>query len=81
MEKYGKLLNDIERMISERSDGIEVSREINDQFWEDLGAHKKRMEEQITRTQQFEGKPEFQSEIQNADSIYEAARNYISKYE
>ncbi|WP_235297902.1 hypothetical protein [Portibacter marinus] len=80
MEKYDILLKDMQKMISEKGRGFETSKEINDQFWEDLGVHQQRMEEQVTKMKGLKGQPEFETEVNNAESIYEAARTYIAKY-
>lgn len=80
MEKYNNLLQEISLMISDKDKGYGVAREMNDEFWDELGTHRIRMEEQMGKITNLDGKPELRDELRNADSIYEAARTYIAKY-
>lgn len=76
---YDKLLGELQSMIDGRGKGSEVAAELNDQFWEELETHKNRMTEQVARLKNV-GDKDFEREYKQADSIYEAARNYLAKY-
>lgn len=67
-------------MLTDRGRGFESSQKMNDEFWEELGTHKQRMMEQMQNLERFEGNPELEAEMKNADSVYEAARTYLAKY-
>lgn len=77
-EDYKRLLEDINKMISDQERGYTVAQSMNDQFWEDLGTHRQRMQEQI-KTLESKTQP-LEEEMRTAESVYEATRNYISKF-
>ncbi|MDX1684768.1 MAG: hypothetical protein R3275_05980 [Saprospiraceae bacterium] len=76
---YSVLVEDIQNMIESGGRGQEVAHELNEEFWEELSAHKQRMEEQIARLRNV-NPSDFAKEYESADTIYEAARNYLAKY-
>ena len=78
-DKYNLLLNDLDDMISTQGRGYNVAQKMNDAFWEELGTHRIRMQEQIDRVNSVTDE-ELEAEMSSADSVYEATRNYIAKY-
>ena len=80
MKRYQDLINELDDMIVQKERGLDQANKLNEEFWEDLGAHQKRMEEQYNKLSGIESEEELQAELSDADTIYEAARKYISKY-
>jgi len=77
---YEDLMTDIKDMIDDKDRGYEEAQALNNEFWEELGTHRQRMLEQIDTMKKTQNQEEFELEAASADSIYEAARNYIDKY-
>ncbi len=80
LEKYKRLLRDIRKKVRDQERGSEVARQINDSFWEELDAHDKRIEEQLKSASTMEEKP-YAKDFSEAESIYEATRSFLSKYD
>ena len=70
-------MTDLKNMLSERGRGYDVAAALNDEMWEDLGTHKERMQEQVDR---FNDNSQPQIDLQQAESIYEAARTHLAKF-
>ncbi len=79
-DKYNNLITDLKNMIDNKGRGYEVAQALNDELWEEVGTHRKRMEEQVNIVKSSSTSEQLQREIATADSIYEATRNFISKY-
>ena len=79
-DKYNNLITDLKNMIDNKGQGYEVAQALNDELWEEVGTHRKRMEEQVNIVKSSSTSEQLQREIATADSIYEATRNFISKY-
>ena len=80
LEKYKRLLQDIRKKMKDQERGSEVARKINDSFWEKLDAHDKRIDEQLKNADAMEEKP-YAKDFSEAESIYEATRSFLSKYD
>ncbi len=78
--KYRVLLDRIDEMITTKGRGYKVAEQINDTFWEQIDMHRDRIAEQIDHLKTDPVNPNLRNELKHADSIYEAARNYIRKY-
>lgn len=79
-EKYYTLIDDLRKMLDGKEGGFNTAQSINNEFWEELGTHRQRMEEQIKRIDQSTNDIALQTELNHADSIYEATRSYLNKY-
>lgn len=79
VEKYNSLIQEIREMIAQKGRGYNVAQAMNDEFWEELGTHEKRMQEQVGQIQNTRDEQQLQQEMKTADSIYEAARNYLAR--
>lgn len=73
-----KLLKDLNKMLSEKERGYGVAQKLNDEFWEELGIHRKRLQEQINYNNSNE--TGLKINAMKAESIYNAAREFIAKY-
>ncbi len=78
--KYRVLLDRLDEMITTKGRGYRVTEEINDAFWEQIDIHRDRLSEQINHLKTDPINQNLKEELKQADSIYEAARKYISKY-
>ena len=76
---YYSLLDEIKEMVDNKERGYEVTQSLNDEFWEELDAHKDRMEEQLEGLKN-ERAENLDQELKHADSVYEATRLFIRKY-
>jgi hypothetical protein len=76
---YYSLIHDIDKMIEDHERGYDVTQKLNEEFWEGLDSHKERMEEQVSNVKEMKN-DHLENEIQKANSIYEATRLYIRKY-
>lgn len=80
VNKYHTLMDDLKEMFDQKADGYNVAQKMNNEFWENLSTHRQRMLEQIERVEKGPA-DNFEKEIAQADSIYEATRSYIAKYQ
>ena len=80
-EKYTRLLKDIMDTMENKGRGYGVAQAINDAMWEELGTHKQRMQEQIEKIDLHNDPSAFSQELQNAESIYEASKLYLTKFQ
>lgn len=76
---YYSLIDDIDKMITNHERGYGVTKKLNEDFWEELDTHKERMEEQLSNVKKVKSDC-IENELQKADSIYEATRLYIRKF-
>lgn len=78
--QYDQLVSEMQTMIDNRGRGAVVAEALNDEFWQELEVHQKRMKEQMSRIKNV-NQNDFAKEFQAADSLYEAARNFLNKYQ
>ena len=79
-EKYNSLVDELSEMIDYQGRGYHIAQQLNDEFWEELGTHRKRMLEQIEVLQKSPHDAALQTELQTSEDIYEATRRYLNKF-
>ncbi len=80
-EKYTRLLKDIMNTMENKGRGYGVAQTINDEMWEELGTHKQRMQEQIEKLDLHNDPSALSQELQTSESIYEATKMYLTKFQ
>lgn len=73
-----KLIKDLDKMLSEKERGFGVAQKLNNEFWEELGIHRERLQEQIRHYNSDE--TGLKANEMKAESVYNAAREFIAKY-